>query len=66
MTTFSPNYLDYLLLAISAEKGITEATEDLLNFCKLYYIKIFFLFAKKINLLFFSNTYESSNSHNFY
>ncbi len=33
MTAFSPNYLDYLLILISAEKGITETTKDLLNYC---------------------------------
>jgi elongation factor 1-alpha len=34
MTAFSPNYLDYLLLVISAEVGVSETTEDLLNFAK--------------------------------
>jgi elongation factor 1-alpha len=34
MTAFSPNYLDYLLLVISAEVGISETTEDFLNFAK--------------------------------
>jgi hypothetical protein len=37
MTAFSPNYLDYLLLVVSAEKGITDTTEDLLNFCKMIF-----------------------------
>lgn len=34
MSAFSPNYLDYLFIVISAEEQISENTEDLLNFCK--------------------------------
>jgi len=34
MTTFSPDYVDFILLVISAVSGISKNTEDYLNYCK--------------------------------
>ena len=55
MTAFSPNYLDSLLLVISALDGITPTTEDLLNFCKLALFNSIF-----------SCKYEATDNNNIY
>ncbi len=53
MTTLNPNYLDYIFIVISANKGLTKNDEYFLNICRFFFniankknVPIIFLITK--------------------